>query len=310
MPRLPAAAAADVWRCSPRRGTTKTTGFPRQRSAAAAASDDAFLAAAAGSTPDASFQPRLVAAVRVVAEHFARGKSSERVAPLLDALAAGNPDVAESILSGLVAGWPKVGDAPKLSDASITNLGKLLAKLSPGGRSQVIALGERWKIADKFAAAAGQVKKSLLAEVANADLADDARVAAARQLMTVGLDDAAIAAVLEAITAKTSPELARDLLDTIGQSQAAEVGPAIVKHWQALTPAAHSVAISVLLSRPAWTAALLDGLEKEQLLTGDLSLDQQEKLVRHADSSLAATGEESSCPRRPVAKRRSSESRR
>ena len=287
MPRLPAAANAVLAMLSETRNH-EDRWIPIAAIAAAAASDDAFLVAAAGSKPDASFQTRLVAAVRVVAEHFARGKSSERVEPLLDALAAGNPAVAEAILSGLVAGWPKVGDAPKLSDASITNLGKLLAKLSPGGRSQVIALGECWKIADKFADVAGQVKKSLLAEVGKADLADDARIAAARHLMTVGLDDAAIAAVLEAITPKTSPELARDLLDTIGQSQAAEVGPAIVKHWQALTPAAHSVAISVLLSRPAWTAALLDGLENEQLLTGDLSLDQQEKLLRHADSSLAA----------------------
>ncbi len=286
MPRLPAAAGAILTMFSESRNHDDRW-IPTAATAAAAASDNAFLAAAAASNPNADFQPRLGAAVRVVAEHFARGKSSERVAPLLEALAAGNPAIAESVLSGLVSGWPRAGDAPKLSDASITNLGKLLARLTPGGRSQVIALAERWDIADKFADAARQVKKSLLAEVANANSSDDARVAAARQLVTIGLDDSAIAAVLEAITPKTSPDLARDLLDTIGQSQASEVGPAIVKHWQALTPDAHSLAISVLLSRPAWTAALLDGLEKEKLLAGDFSLDQQEKLLRHADRAIA-----------------------
>ncbi|HEV2972968.1 MAG TPA: PVC-type heme-binding CxxCH protein [Pirellulales bacterium] len=285
MPRSSAASAAILAMLS-ERPNFDDRWIPTAAICAAVASDDAFLAAAAGSKPDATFRPHLVEAARVVAEHFARGNSGERIAPLLDALAAGDPPIAEAILAGLVAGWPKT-DAPKLSDASIVDLGKLLANLGPGGRSEVIALGERWRLADKFAEAAGQVKKTLLAEVADSDRPDDARVAAARQLTTVGLDDAAIAGIIESITPKTSPELARDLLDAIGQSPAAAVGPAIVKHWESLTPGARSVAIAVLLSRPAWTTALLDGMEKEQLLAGDLSLDQQQKLAQHSDAAIA-----------------------
>src|SRR5207245_540365 len=142
-----------------------------------------------------------------------------------------------------------------------------------GGRSQVIALGERWKIADKFSGAAGQMKKTLLAELTDTNRPDSARVAAARQLTTIGLDDAGVGAILAAITPKSSPELARDLLEALGQSQSPGIGSAVVKHWEGLTPSAHSAAIGVLLSRPQWTATLLDGLEKEQVLAGDLSLD-------------------------------------
>src|SRR5207244_5789985 len=125
-------------------------------------------------------------------------------------------------------------------------------------------------------------------ELADAKRPDAARVAAARQLATIGLDDAAVVAILDAITPKSSPELARDLLDSLGQGQAPSGGDSIVKHWEGLTPGAHEAALGVLLSRPQWTAALLDGLERDRILAGDLSLDQQQKLAQHADTSLAA----------------------
>jgi uncharacterized protein len=263
---------------------------------AAAASADRFLEAAASSDAPPESEPHLAKVARVVAEHFARGQtagaksadvqSSERLAPLLDAMAGGNSAVSEAILAGFVAGWPNA-NPPKLSPESIAHLTRLLGRLGPGGRSQVIALGERWKIADKFSGAAGQMKKTLLAELTDTNRPDSTRVAAARQLTTIGLDDAGVGAILAAITPKSSPELARDLLEALGQSQAPGIGPAVVKHWEGLTPSAHSAAIGALLSRPQWTAALLDGLEKEQVLAGDLSLDQQQKLARHADATLA-----------------------
>ena len=237
-----------------------------------------------------SFEPQLAEAARVVADHYARGGERRQVGRLLAAMADGNPAVAEAILSGFGAGWP-AAQPPKFSGESTALLTKLLARLSPSGRSQLIALGERWQIADKFsAAAAGQIKKTLLADLTDPKTSDDARVAAARQLAVVGLDDAAVGKIIDAITPKSSPELARDLLETLGQSQSAAVGPAIVKHWASLTPGAHGAAIAVLLSRPTWTRALVGGLEKEQILAGDLSLDQQQKLAQHADRSRLPSG--------------------
>ena len=151
---------------------------------AAAASDSAFLANAAGSDSPPAFESSLVRVARIVAEHFARGrsndeKSAERVAPLLDAMASGNPAVSEAILTGFVAGWPNA-NPPKLSADSIQHLTKLLGRLSSGGRSEVVALGERWKIADKFSASASEIKKTLLAELTDASKSDSARVAAAQ----------------------------------------------------------------------------------------------------------------------------------
>jgi putative membrane-bound dehydrogenase-like protein len=258
---------------------------------AAAASDNAFLAAAAGSDSPPQFEAHLAKISRIVAEHFARGrlndeKAAERVAPLLDAMAGGSPAVSEAILSGFVAGWPSA-NPPKLSSDSIQRLSKLLGRLSSGGRSQVVALGERWKIADKFSTSANDIKKSLLGDVTDAGKSDLARVAAARELVTIGLDDAMVATILDSITPKSSPDFGRDLLDAVSQSQSAGIGAAIVKHWDGLTPTARGAAIAALLSRPQWTTALLEALEKDRILAGDLSLDQQQKLARHADASIA-----------------------
>ena len=209
-----------------------------------------------------------------------------RLGPVLDCLATGNPAVSEAALSGFMAGWPG-SKPPELSQKMIDDLSQLMAHLGPEGRMEVVALGKRWKAGDKFNAAAGAIKKTLLAEVGDEKKSDAARLAAARQLASIGLDDDAAKALLDSISAKSSPDLVVGLLDAVGSSPAPAVGTAIVGHWSDFSPASRGTAVALLLSRKEWMAALLDGLEKNKIGPADLSLDQTQKLTQNSDAALA-----------------------
>ncbi len=292
MPGSPAAAAAVLTMYSEPQNQDDRW-IPTAAICAAAASDQAFLTAAAGAKLESRSIDRIASVVRVVSEHLARGTRVENAAQpkgidaLLTALANGDKAIAEAAIAGLAAGWsPR--SLPKLSDQSLADLKQLLGRLGPGGRSQVIALAQRWKLGAKFASAAEDVKKALLAQALDANRPDNARVEAVRQLVVVGLTDKMIGMLFDSLGPKSSPEFVRDLLESVGQSQDDTVGAAIVGHWEQLAPTAHSIAAAVLLSRPNWTITLLDALEQGKVNGSDLPLDQQQKLLRHSDKTVAA----------------------
>lgn len=254
--------------------------------AAAAKGDVAFLIAAPGTKPDADFRPQFNEVARTVAEHFARGKTHESVGGILSALAVGDAGVAEAEVTGLLTGWP-ANTPPALSGDTMASLAKLLARLSPSGRMQVVALGRLWKAGDQFDAAAVEIRKSLLAAIADTKLSDAERLESAGQLVTLGVDDSATAGLLEQITPKSSPAFVAGLLDALAHGNAPAIGAGIVDRWNQMSQSGRTAAAAVLLSRPQWSAALVEGLEKGRVAIGDLSLDQAQKLSQLADVALA-----------------------
>jgi hypothetical protein len=261
--------------------------IPLAVTAAGAADAADFLIAATAAPLKPEYKTQLAESVRVVAEHFARGDSRTRIGAVLAALAAGNPELSHAALTGLLAGWP-ADKSPEISQPMLDSLSKLLASQNAEGRMQVVTLGKRWKAGAQFEAAARDLKKTLLAQVVDAKQPDAARLTAARQLVAVGLDDDAAVELLSAITPKSSPELVVGVLEAGAGSKSPAVGPAIVEHWRDLTDTTRPTAVAILLSRPQWTGALLDGLEKDRIGMTDLSLDQAQKLSQHSDAALAA----------------------
>ncbi|HEX4000391.1 MAG TPA: PVC-type heme-binding CxxCH protein [Pirellulales bacterium] len=287
MPATPASEAAVIQMFSEERNYADRW-IPIAVVAAGAKGNIAFLTAAARAKvkPEAKFAPRLTEAIRIVAEDFARGPDHQHVADILRALSGSDATVAEATVAGLLAGWP-AAKPPELSADSIEGLSKLLGRLSPSGRMKVVALGKLWHAGDKFDAAAGAIRKTLLATIADTSASDAARLEAAGQLVTVGLDDEATTALVDGITPKSSPELVAGLLDAVSHSNSATVGTALVGQWNQLSQSGRTAAAAVLLSRPQWSAALVEGLEKDRVALGDLSLDQAQKLSQLADPALA-----------------------
>jgi putative membrane-bound dehydrogenase-like protein len=227
----------------------------------------------------------------VVAEHYARGKPANTIPQLFATLAEAEPKATEAVISGLAKGWPKNVRAD-LGPNAETIMGQVLAKLPLGAKGQLVNLTAKMG-STALEVHAREIVSALEATMADAKLADADRIAAARNLMQFrAADEAAAMKLLSSITPRTSPELAAGLIDALAASEANNVGPAVLARIAELTPAARSSAVRLLLSRTAWTEALLAGLDSGKVVFADLSLDQKQALAAHPDKKLAERAKE------------------
>ena len=224
-----------------------------------------------------------VKVVQVVAQHAARGRPpADKLNRLIPSLARMNPELSDAIVSGLVSGWPNDFRIQLAEDAE-ESLPRVLDRLSPGGKGQLIRLatlcGSRY-----LEEHAAKITESLFSVVEDFEKPTADRVEAARQV--VGLlphDEESLARLLDQVTPQAEPELAEGLLEAIGESSADSLGTQLVERATAMAPSAREVAFRVLLRRPETTAALLEGIEQGTLQLTDLKLDQKQALSSHPD---------------------------
>jgi putative heme-binding domain-containing protein len=258
--------------------------IPHAAACAAAAHDVYFLRAiAANKTVPPS---RALTAIGIVAEHYGRGGPSQTAASVVAGLAEAPAPVAETIVAAMAKGWPRAKNA-ELSDDTEKAMARLLGRLSPGAKGSLIRLATLWgsKGFEKYAA---ETMTTLLAAIVDDKQGDSARADAARQVIEFKPnDEKVVETVLAAITPRTSPQLTTGLLDGLAGSQAANVGPAVVKQMSGWPPSARAAALHLLLGRPESTRALLDALDKGTVPLGELTLDQKQALAAHPDRFIA-----------------------
>ncbi|MFO0808434.1 MAG: c-type cytochrome [Gemmataceae bacterium] len=228
-------------------------------------------------------------ALRVVAGHVVRGDKVD-LASLFEA-AATKLESADAILGGIAANWP--ARRPMVFDgraeAALKNLMDLIRrndKIRQAVLPSLAALLKAGGKADALAAVAGDLTRTLAARVADATLGEAERLAAARDLVTLGSDAEAVKLV-ETISGKATPTWARGVLDALAESRSDAIGPAVVGRWEELTPSVRGAAVALLARRAAWAKALVDGVEAGKVDKGDLSVDQAQLLTRHPDKALA-----------------------
>ncbi len=234
----------------------------------------------------ASLDPRARDIVIIVAEHFARvGPTDLEVNALLAALGAAHPDVVGAMLGGLSRGWSK--DQTVQLDAEANRaLFEVLERLPAEDKGQLIRLAMLWG-SDELQNHAEEIAASLFDVVRASETPDAERIAAVDGLVGLRPDDSdVVSALLEEVTPQMSPELAGGILEGLSKSSAPELGEMLVERATGLTPAMRQVVLQVLLSRPATTAALLEGIAAGQLQLSELSLDQKQGLSGHPDRDL------------------------
>ncbi|HTN74459.1 MAG TPA: c-type cytochrome, partial [Pirellulaceae bacterium] len=254
--------------------------------AAAARHDVAFLQSLAKQGKDAPQQPAVLERVAIVAQHYARGGDGATTPQLVATLQQASPAVADTIVAGLMKGWPKQ-QAPKFDAAGDQALAALFTKLSPAGRASLISLADRWenKSLQKYTA---EIADSFAAIVQDEQAKDADRVSAALQLVEFKRNDAAVPKLLlDLLTPRTGPELGRGIIEAIGKSETTDAGALVVAHVGSITPQVRPTAVRVLLSRSDWTLALLNGIDSGKLQFSDLALDQRQALAAHPDRKIA-----------------------
>jgi putative membrane-bound dehydrogenase-like protein len=256
--------------------------IPDAATSAAANNGETFLKVLSAKTAPS---PKLLTVAAIVAEHYARNAPVGSVGTVITGLVDADPQIIGVIVRGLSKGWP--GNKPPKLDESIEQiLEKLLTRLPPERRGELIKLSIAWG-SKKFEQRAAEVSRSLLAKVKDESLSAPDRIAAARELAGYrSADKATMEALLEQITPRTSPEVALGLLQALQGSEAADTGKLILERLPALTPATRAAGLAVLLTRPEWTRDLLASAEKNKVRLMDLSLDQQQTLAQHPDPRI------------------------
>ena len=119
----------------------------------------------------------LLPIARKVAEHYARGGPDETISEIVIALSNADSRIADSIIDGLIAGWPRNRPA-KLSAEAETALAGLATKLPANAVGQLASLADRWgsKALDRQA---GLIAESLLKTVRDDSQTETARLDAA-----------------------------------------------------------------------------------------------------------------------------------
>lgn len=266
---------------------TSNTGdrwLPDAATCAAARNSEHFLKAlGAKKAPPA----KLLGVAAIVAEHYARSGPIDSVGAVLAGLTETEPAVAETVIRALARTWPKK-QRPQLDAAAEKALLRLAARLPVAARALLAQLAGSWG-SRAFAKEAAELPRILLARVRDGAVKAEERVAAARALVEhEPKDGKVVAALLGEITPRTAPDLAAGLLRALQGSEASDVGQLLVTRLPTLTPAARAAGVSVLLSRPEWTRALLDRVDQGKVLLSELSLDQKQALADHPSKELRA----------------------
>jgi putative membrane-bound dehydrogenase-like protein len=228
---------------------------------------------------------KLLAVTAIVAEHYARGGPVDSVGGVLAELGKADPKAADAVVHGLAKGWP-AARAPKLGARVEQDLERLVPRLSPARRGVLVKLAAAWG-SKKFEKYAAEVSRALLAQIKDASLQTEERIAAAREFAAHGaLDKETVRALLDVLSPRTPPELAAGILGALEVSEAPEAGGLILDRLPGLTPSLRAAGLRTVLTRPDWTRALLDRAGKGDLQLTELSLDQQQALANHPNAFI------------------------
>ncbi len=228
---------------------------------------------------------------RQVTEHLARsGIEADSLEQIATSLSGAQPALSNAVVDGLSQGMPanfKI-NATKSLDAALV---RAFQNGDTATKGKLLRLTSRMKMTalDKYA---GEIAASLVEVIEDSDAPSEKRSAAARELAGFRSGDSSVVeTIVQQITPQTPLDVSAKLLAALRLSEAAEGGSVLLKYFPSMTPAARSAAASIVLSKPAWTKALLAAAGSNTFDLNDLSLEQKQALRSHPDRSLRAQAE-------------------
>lgn len=225
-------------------------------------------------------------AVTVVTNTYSQRGPADTVLATLGSLSHADAQLASAVVSGLAAGWPDSA-TPKVSEADGEALRNLMKTLAPDARESLITLAGKWNQRELFAEEIKSLSASVSKTLSDRDSNPTQRIEAARRLMAIDDSPAAVKAVLAQITPTAPPQTQVRLMDTLAQSHSDALGKSLVGVWGRLSPTAQTAAVNVLLRKPAWANALMDGIEAGTINPKDLRPENWQNLKVSPDTSLA-----------------------
>ncbi|MFM7248493.1 MAG: PVC-type heme-binding CxxCH protein [Planctomycetaceae bacterium] len=229
--------------------------------------------------------PRLLEIVGRVAEHVARGGDVGALARTLVAAARADGATAAATVEGLARGWPR-GRAAALPPEAEAAVVALVERLPAAAQGQLVSLVQHTgsRALDDHVERIGT---ALLAELDRTEAPDEARVDAARRLVSLrGADAGVVGALLERVGGRNGPEVSAGLVAAVAGATAPGAETALLDRLPSMTPAVRDAALRAVLGNKEWAAALVDRLEEGTLAVADIPLVERGRLAEHPDRTV------------------------
>jgi putative membrane-bound dehydrogenase-like protein len=81
------------------------------------------------------------------------------------------------------------------------------------------------------------------------------------------------------------------VISVLSRFDGQDVPPLLIDAWPSLTPPLRAQVLETLLSRPAWSAALLESVQKQDVAANDLDLVSRQRLLENPDAALRAAAQ-------------------
>lgn len=177
---------------------------------------------------------------------------------------------------------------PPWTDSLRAAFQTVLRSGNPALPGAALPLISRW---DKSGAMASDVKvlvDLLLGRLDAAGQTDEQRAQTATSLLAVRqLNTAIVPSVAKIVGSSASPELQRRVIDALGATGDASVGPTFAANFSKVSPAAQDAIFAQIIKRTDWSLAFVDALKGGQLQLASLNPAAVHRLRTHSDSTVA-----------------------
>jgi putative membrane-bound dehydrogenase-like protein len=228
--------------------------------------------------------------VRLVTAHYAQRGPTDSIVPTLLALKGASAVLAETVLDGLMSGWPEE-KSPTLSQADKQSLSGLMESLPESSRDRLLSLAQRWGQPELFGTSIASIIESLRKQVFDSSLNDQQRAAAAKRWVALEDKSEVVTTILGQVTRLTLPSLGAGLVSALGESRSDRTGEALTMSWTNFTPGVRRAAIAVLMRRAEWANTLLDAIQKDKINKGDLAPEHWSQLRQNPNRGVARRAE-------------------
>ncbi|MEZ6136719.1 MAG: c-type cytochrome [Pirellulaceae bacterium] len=219
---------------------------------------------------------------RIVGEHVARsGLEASDLETLLTQIASSKASVRQSVIEGLIAGWPAETELVDINADTDKALVAIVESTPVAEIGPLLRLGALLGSSElrKYSAA---FIEQLQTKVDDVELGAKDRIAAGKEWLAISSDkEATVANLVERLTPQLAPEVSTGIIRSLANTNAENVATQLMGVWTTMTPAQRTDIVAVLMTKPDTAFALLNAIREQKIGFGDLSLDQRQTLVNH-----------------------------
>lgn len=247
--------------------------------------DDKYLVAAAMSSIHAQ---NVASVVANVFESAGKEPLPPQLASTLLGLAStlGNDQALLSLIEYVLSGAATSESQPIVLAQMLDNLERRKTSLADLKEVNPQRLARAQQQLAEFLAAARKTISNFKSENSNPE--SDKAVLAALPLLGRGKGTRSEDAILigELLVPQTSVPVQSAAVATLARIDNLQSMSALLSGWRTFTPALRTQVLDAFLSRPSWTAELLDELEAKSIAPSDIDAARRQRLLTHANKDI------------------------